>query len=143
MGLSSLERWVTLSGTFVVPCIFLFRLHGKLLLRPPWQTRLFVAALLLATSGYAVAVANDFGRTSRVMLISLASPLVHATGFVRAHRFFVRKVGRPPVDTFLNWNRGLAADRLFAILFFLSCIYLSWGAILYFGWPPDAAEANG
>ena len=53
-----------------------------------------------------------------VLFPSLMNPLVSLGLFLFMRKLFLRWKEREPLDTFLNWQRGLAAERLFNILYF-------------------------
>jgi hypothetical protein len=118
-------------GAMLVPGIYLFRLHKILLLggTSAVVTRwLFVASAIV---GLTVAV-RDRNRPAFGLAVALLSPLVHSLAFRKTFRWFVRVVGREPADVYDNWTPGLAADRAFAILFSLVCIFATmaaWGTI--------------
>jgi hypothetical protein len=48
---------------------------------------------------------------------ALLVPLLSLLAYRLARALFVRSTGREPQDTYLNWSRGLASDRVFNILF--------------------------
>jgi hypothetical protein len=59
---------------------------------------------------------------------SLMSPLVSITLFWVMRKLFRWQFDRDPRDTFLKWKPGMAADRLFNIVYFASAL-ISWGLI--------------
>jgi len=64
---------------------------------------------------------------------ALLTPLLSLALFRFCRRFFVRRIGHEPTDTYLNWSPGLGADRLFNIVYFglAICIELvSMGAMM-------------
>lgn len=69
---------------------------------------LFVAAVLLSI---------PTGRTP-ILYPSLMNPLISFGLFMLMRKLFVRWKHREPIDTFLDWRPGLAADRLFNVLYF-------------------------
>ena len=50
---------------------------------------------------------------------SLLNPMVSLGLFVAMHKGFVHWQKRDPRDTFMDWRRGFASDRLFNILYFI------------------------
>lgn len=75
---------------------------------------LLVAALVLTAVTY----------KSPALFPSLLNPSVSLGLFVVMHKGFVRWQKRDPKDTFMDWRRGLAPDRLFNILYFMLGIAL-------------------
>ena len=69
---------------------------------------LFVAAIFLSL----------FKRSMPTLFPSLMNPLVSLGLFLLMRKLFLRWKHREPVDTFFDWRRGLAADRLFNVLYF-------------------------
>lgn len=76
---------------------------------------LFVAAVLLSI----------FLRGTPTLFPSLMNPLVSLSLFSLMRKLFIRWKNREPLDTFFNWQRGLAADRLFNILYFALGFWIS------------------
>jgi hypothetical protein len=76
---------------------------------------LLVAGLILTAATY----------KSPALFPSLLNPSVSLGLFVVMHKGFVRWQKRDPIDTFMDWRRGLAPDRLFNIL------YLTLGLALW------------
>src|SRR5678815_2536838 len=87
------------------------------------QTRVFIfcvsAALLVASL-----ILTACTYKSPALFPSLLNPSVSLGLFVVMHKGFVRWQKRDPKDTFMDWRRGLAPDRLFNILFFMLGIAL-------------------
>lgn len=69
---------------------------------------LFVAAVL----------ASIFMRSTPTLFPSLMNPLVSFGLFLLMRKLFVRWKHREAIDTSLDWRSGLAADRLFNVLYF-------------------------
>jgi hypothetical protein len=55
---------------------------------------------------------------------ALLSPLISLGLFRLCRKIFLSRVKREPVDTFLDWRAGLAADRIFNVVFFVSASWL-------------------
>lgn len=55
---------------------------------------------------------------------SLMNPLVSLCLFFLMRKLFVRWKCREPLDTFLDWRQGLAADRWFNILYFTGGVFM-------------------
>ena len=75
---------------------------------------LFLACLMLILTG----------AISDPIYGALISPLVSLGVFRLCRRIFLRRMGREPSDTFLNWQDSLAADRLFNVVFFVLASWL-------------------
>ena len=80
------------------------------------------------------AIYHDFSIYSIGMFAALASPIIHAFLFRRMFNYFINHVGREPVDVYLNFNRGLAIDRVFALSVWLGFAFLSLTVIGLFRW---------
>lgn len=55
---------------------------------------------------------------------ALLCPLVSLLLFRLFRRHFLTRYGREPRDTFLNWESGMGADRVFNIVYFVSTGWL-------------------
>lgn len=75
---------------------------------------MFVTAMLLPL----------FTRDKLILYPSLMNPLVSLGLFLLMHKLFVRWTNRDPVDTFMDWTKGLGPDRWFNILYFTFGIFL-------------------
>jgi hypothetical protein len=70
-------------------------------------------------------------RDKPTLFPSLLNPLVSLGLFLLMRKLFVRWKKREPIDTALDWRPGLAADRLFNILYFtlgISLLFLLYAA---------------
>lgn len=56
---------------------------------------------------------------------ALFAPLVSLFLFRLCRRIFFKYYNREPKDTFLDWGHGLAADRLFNIVYFTLAMWLA------------------
>ena len=78
----------------------------------------------------AAVVASVFTYSTPTLFPSLMNPLVSLSLFLLMRKLFVRWKHREPIDTFFDWRPGLAADRLFNVLYFtlgtflMSLLYL-------------------
>jgi len=59
-----------------------------------------------------------------IFFIFLIFPLISILIYRGMFLFYAKIFGRPPVDTFFNWNSGLMSDRIFNIGFVLFGILL-------------------
>jgi hypothetical protein len=57
-------------------------------------------------------------RDKPILFPSLMNPLASLGLFLLMRKLFVRWKKREPIDTFHDWRPGLAADRLFNVLYF-------------------------
>ena len=55
----------------------------------------------------------------------LLVPLLSLGLYRGGRRIFVRRFNREPRDTFMDWRRGMAADRAFNILYFVGSIWMA------------------
>lgn len=55
---------------------------------------------------------------------ALLSPLLSLGLFRLCRRVFLKRLKREPRDTWLNWDQGMGADRMFNILYFVSAGWL-------------------
>ncbi len=65
---------------------------------------------------------TEAGRTSTSG--ALLAPLISLTLFRLCRRVFVGRYHREPKDTFLHWGDGLAADKVFNVVYFVSATWL-------------------
>jgi hypothetical protein len=137
MSLGDWYVWVVIACAMCVPGLSQFRLHKTLLLEGVPARIVQWILLSIAAFGIANAAACHFDREAIGLAVALASPALHLLLFRVAFRWFVKKVGREPVDVTYNWTPGLAPDRAFAILFLLVCIFgTTIGALLVAGPSP-------
>lgn len=56
---------------------------------------------------------------------ALLSPLVSLVLYRLSRSVFIATYDREPLDTWLNWNKGMGPDRVFNILYFLTagCVW--------------------
>jgi hypothetical protein len=125
---------VAVACVMLVPTIYVFRLHKALLLEGRAATGTAVALGFLGLVGVAEAARHGFERRSMAITAALALPFVHRFIFLGAYRWFVRKVGREPVDVTYNSAPGLAADRAFAIVLPLVFMFGGMALISYFAY---------
>ena len=78
---------------------------------------IFGALLALFVTAILLPIFNFMG-DKLVLFPSLMNPLVSLGLFLLMRKLFVHWKHREPVDTFFDWRPGLAADRLFNILYF-------------------------
>lgn len=103
--------WLTIAG-FVLAIAFFGR---ELLIERSSLKVIFIISLAL----FAVSVVLTILTHNKPTLFpSLVNPLVSLGLFSLMRAVFVRWKKREPRDTFMDWSRGLAADRWFNILYF-------------------------
>ncbi len=95
----------------------LFIAFGKRDLLFERETRAIIFCVAAALFVAAVVI-TGFTYKSPALFPSLVNPLVSLGLFVVMHKGFVHWQQRNPIDTFMDWRRGLAPDRLFNILYF-------------------------
>ena len=106
-------------GLFI-PAVVLFK--RELLIEKPTVLILTVVSAVLFILGLALHF-TDVGRFSSSG--ALLTPLM-SLGFYRlSRRIFVKHIRHEPRDTYMNWSPGMAADRLFNIVFFMGCWLLA------------------
>jgi hypothetical protein len=105
-------------GGFVV-IIFLFK--RELLVEEESFQLIGAISILLFIAGLVLHF-TEAGRYS--MSGALLSPLVSLGLFRLCRRIFLRRLNREPRDTFLDWSRGMAADRVFNIVYFILAAWL-------------------
>lgn len=81
------------------------------------ESRKIILGISLAMFVGAV-FASIFMRSTPILFPSLMNPLVSLGLFFLMRKAFIRWKHREPIDTSLDWRSGLAADRLFNVLFF-------------------------
>ncbi|HEX6715738.1 MAG TPA: hypothetical protein VF088_01430 [Pyrinomonadaceae bacterium] len=86
-----------------------------------------VSLVLFATAVFLPIFMHD----QPTLFPSLMNPLVSLGLFLIMRKLFVRWKHREPIDTFLDWRSGLAADRWFNILYFSLGVWLMF--LLYLG----------
>lgn len=72
-------------------------------------------------------------------MVALLAPLLSLGLYRICQRLFLSRVRHEPKDTYLNWAPGLAADRLFNIIYFGSAI---WIELLAMGGMMELAKAG-
>ena len=103
--------WLGIAG-FVLAIAFFDR---KRLIQRESREVIFIISFALFAGAVFVPI---FTLGEPVLFPSLMNPLVSLGLFLVMRKLFVRWKKREPLDTFNNWRRGLAADRLFNILYF-------------------------
>jgi hypothetical protein len=93
------------------------------------ESRKIIFAISLALFMAAV-VASLFMCSTPTLFPSLMNPLVSLGLFLLMRKMFFRWKHREPIDTSLDWRSGLAADRLFNVLYFTLGTFLMF--LLYF-----------
>lgn len=105
-------------GGFVI-VIAIFR--REILIEQPT----FGIVLALSAALFIVGLVLSFAEADRhSMSGALLCPLISLGLFRVLRHFFLQRFKHEPVDTFLNWGRGLAADRLFNIVYFVTASWL-------------------
>lgn len=107
-------------GGFVF-AIFVFK--RELLVRRGSFAVILIAASALFVLGIILRInAEDKSSAAGALLVPLLSLLAYRL----SRALFVRSMGRQPQDTYLNWSKGLAADRVFNILYVAvaGCIWI-------------------
>jgi hypothetical protein len=64
------------------------------------------------------------GATANSLAGALLTPLPSLLIFRFGRRIFIRRYERVPADTSFNWAKGLAADRFFNVVYFVSSVSL-------------------
>ena len=105
----------------LVFAIFVFK-RELLIRRASFAVIFFVASALFALGIVLRITAQDKSSAVGALLVPLLSLLAYRL----ARALFVRSMGREPQDTYLNWSKGLAVDRVFNILFVAvaGCIWI-------------------
>lgn len=103
--------WLAIAG-FVLTIAFFGR---ELLIKRGSLKVIFGVSLVLFVTAVFLTI---FMRGEPTLFPSLMNPLVSLGLFLLMRKLFVRWKNREPIDTFLDWRRGLAADRWFNILYF-------------------------
>ena len=106
-------------GGFVI-AVFLF---DRSLLFEPETHRIILG---IAAVMFVVGAVLVFG--SNWTAGALMNPLVSIGLLWVMRKLFRWWVERDPLDTFMNWKPGMAADRLFNIIYFTSA-FICWGLI--------------
>ena len=116
--------WLATAG-FVLTIAYFCR---ELLIEPASRRIILGVSLALFGAGVFLSILNQ---STSILFPSLMNPLVSLGLFLLMRKLFVRWKHREPIDTFLDWRAGLAADRLFNVLyftlgvFFLLLLYLA------------------
>ena len=118
----------------LVPGIFTFNLHEKLLIELPYSRVSLVLFGLLGLFALGFAWQESFDRYSLGLLVAFASPILHAWLFRRLFTAFTKRFGRKPIDVVFNWSPGLFKDRAFAMVFVLGALFLSMAGVGCFHW---------
>jgi hypothetical protein len=106
------ERRLVWNRGFVLAIGFFDR---RLLIKRASRETIFIISLALFA---AAIVVPTFKLGEPVLFPSLMNPLVSLGLVLLLRKLFVRRKQREPIDTFMNWRRGLAADRWFNIAYF-------------------------
>ena len=92
----------------------------NLLIRPASRETIAIVSFAL----FAAAIVASLVLPGPVLFPSLMNPLLSLGLFLLMRKLFIRWKKREPLDTFMNWKRGLAADRLFNILYATLSVFL-------------------
>src|SRR6267142_132885 len=83
------------------------------------QRESFIGMLLLSILLFLAGVFLHFTESDKDSSSgALLTPLLSLCLYRCSRRFFLRQCKHEPQDTYLNWSAGLAADRVFNIVFF-------------------------
>ena len=89
----------------------------------------FRGILIISTALFLIGMVLHFMEAWRDSISgSLLSPLISLGLFRLCRRIFLNRFKREPKDTFLNWQAGMAPDRFFNVLYFVSASWL-WAII--------------
>ena len=116
--------WLAVAG-FVLAIAYFYR---ELLIEHRSRKIIFGISLALFVASVLLTL---FMRRTPTLFPSLMNPLVSLGLFLLMRKVFVRRKDREPIDTFFDWRPGLAADRLFNILYFSLGVSLMF--LLYIG----------
>jgi len=105
------------TGSFV---FFIFLFKKELLV----DTESFKIILGISVALFLVGLALHFTEAGRSMSGALLGPLLTLGLFHVCRQFFLKYYNREPKDTFLNFGKGLAADRLFNIVYGVLALFL-------------------
>ena len=111
--------WIAIAGSVFAIAYF----DRELLIERGSRKIIFGVALALFIAAVCLTM---FIRGTPTLFPSLMGPLVSLGLFLLMRQLFIRWKNREPIDTFFNWRSGLAADRLFNI------VYFTLGPILLF-----------
>ena len=103
-------------GLFVA-LVALFK--RELLVENPAFTNIFLISLFLFVLGIVLHF-TDVGRSS-TSAGALLAPLMSLGLYRLMRRIFIARFNHEPKDTHMDWTPGLAADRVFNIVFFIAC----------------------
>lgn len=103
--------WLAITGFVLIIALF----GRELLIERGSLKVVFSVSLVLFVTAVFLTI---FMRGEPTLFPSLMNPLVSLGLFLLMRKVFVRWKNREPIDTFLDWRRGLAADRWFNILYF-------------------------
>ena len=116
--------WLAVAG-FVLAIAYFYR---ELLIERRSRRIIFGVSLALFVASVLLTI---FMRSTPTLFPSLMNPLVSLGLFLLMRKVFIRFKNREPMDTFFDWRPGLAADRLFNILYF--CLGVSLMFLLDIG----------
>jgi len=116
---------------FLVPSIYVFRFHKKLIIGGVYSRAFTASCYLFALGGVVLAIGSGLSRDSNVIIIASISPLVHNYIFKYLYHQFIRIVGREPKDVSYNFAQGLGKDRTFAFIVYLGFTFLSFAFLLF------------
>ena len=109
----NLDPFYFFIGGFVL-IIFLFK--RELLIDGENFQLILIISVVLCLAGLILHF-TEVGRSSTSG--ALFNPIVSLGLFRLCRRIFLRRLKREPRDTFLDWSPGMAADRLFNIVYFV------------------------
>jgi len=103
--------WLAAAGSVLTIAFF----ARDLLIERTSRKIIFAVALAMFVTAILLPL---FMRDKPVLFPSLMNPLVSLGLFLLMRKLFIRWKKREPIDTFLDWSKGLGADRWFNILYF-------------------------
>ena len=98
--------------------------------------QLSVLALVVALVAWGAAL---FGVIDLVLAVAASIPLLHLLLFRACRGLFVGLKGREPKDTSLVFTSGLAADRIFALVYVLLAVGMAFALVGPLIWATSAA----
>lgn len=117
---------IRLAMAGLIPTIFFFA-RDLLIERTSRQIILAISLGLFVTAVLLTLFIHD----EHTLFPSLMSPLSSLGLFLLMRKLFVRWKHREPLDTFLDWRPGLAADRWFNIVYLCLTVWVLF--VLYVG----------
>ncbi len=101
--------------------------------------RWFQLSVLALTVALVVWVVAFLGLTDPVFAVAVSVPLLHLLLFRACLALFVRLKGREPKDASLVLTSGLAADRVFALVYVLLAVGMAFALVGPLIWGASAA----